>query len=114
MIDTHTKASTKLLNPHLGLLELQQQLDNSEQSRRQLQIEPDDPVYTQGTVDKNAHDLGKAKGHVGRQLSEQGKRLKGLEELEAEMQQTKDQNMCLELNLQALKAQFEIDLVAKG
>merc|ERR1712056_157050 len=89
---------------------LQQSLDESERSRRQLQIELDDLVNTQGTADKNVHELEKAKRQVEQELAEQRTQL---EELEDELQQTEDQKMRLEVNMQALKTQFERDLAAK-
>merc|ERR1712025_617199 len=52
---------TKLLNLNRGLEELQAQLDESERARRQIQAELDDLVNTQGTADKNVHELEKAK-----------------------------------------------------
>merc|ERR1719427_848478 len=55
---------TKLLNLNRSLEELQASLDESERSRRQLQVELDDVVNTQGTADKNVHELEKAKRQV--------------------------------------------------
>merc|ERR1712115_436207 len=92
------------------LLNLNRTLDESERSRRQLQIELDDLANTQGTADKNVHELEKAKRQVEQELAEQRTQL---EELEDELQQTEDQKMRLEVNMQALKTQFERDLAAK-
>merc|ERR1712048_893913 len=79
-------------------------------SRRQLQVELDDLINTQGTADKNVHELEKAKRQLEQELTEQKTQL---EELEDELQQTEDQKMRLEVNMQALKTQFERDLAAK-
>ena len=56
------------------------------------------------------HELEKAKRQLEQELAEQKTQL---EELEDELQQTEDQKMRLEVNMQALKSQFERDLAAK-
>merc|ERR1719232_2132813 len=55
-------------------------------------------------------ELEKAKRQLEQELTEQKTQL---EELEDELQQTEDQKMRLEVNMQALKTQFERDLAAK-
>ena len=85
-----------------GLEDPQRQLNESERSRRQLQIKLKELVNTQGTVNKNVHELEKAKRQVEQ-----------LEELEDDLQQTKDQKMCLEVNRQAQKTQLERNRTAK-
>ena len=54
----------------------------------------DDLVNTQGTADKNVHELEKAKRQLEQELVEQKTQL---EELEDELQQTEDQKMRLEV-----------------
>merc|ERR1711923_532707 len=101
---------TKLLNLNRSIEDVQASLDESERARRSLQVELDDLINTQGTADKNVHELEKAKRQLEQELAEQKTQL---EELEDELQQTEDQKMRLEVNMQALKTQFERDLAAK-
>ena len=89
---------TKLLNHNQGMEERQQQLDESERSGRQLQIELDNQVNTQGNTDKNVHEQEKAKRQGEQELAEQRTQR---EELEDVLQQTEDQKMQLEVNMQA-------------
>ena len=64
----------------------------------------------QGNADKNVHELEKAKRALEAELT----LLKqSIEELEDELQATEDQKMRLEVNMQALKTQYERDLQAK-
>ena len=56
------------------------------------------------------HELEKAKRTLESQLEEQRVQI---EELEDELQATEDAKLRLEVNMQALKAQFERDLQAK-
>ena len=79
--------ATKLLSLNQGLGDLQRQLDESEGSRRQLQIELEELVNTQSTVNKNVHELEMAKRQVEQELA------KRLEELEDKLQQTEDQEI---------------------
>lgn len=66
--------------------------------------------YFLGTADKNVHELEKAKRSLESQLAE----LKAQnEELEDELQLTEDAKLRLEVNMQALRAQFERDVQAK-
>ena len=90
-----------------GLEDPQRQLNESERSRRQLQIELKELVNTQGTVNKNVHELEKAKRQVEQDMDEQ------LEELEDDLEQTKDQKMRLEVNRQAQKTHLERNRTAK-
>lgn len=59
---------------------------------------------------KNAHELEKAKRLLEQQVNEQKTQI---EELEDELQATEDAKLRLEVNMQAQKANFERDLVAK-
>lgn len=64
----------------------------------------------QGTADKNVHELEKAKRALESQLAE----LKAQnEELEDDLQLTEDAKLRLEVNMQALKTQFERDIQSK-
>ncbi len=66
--------------------------------------------YFQGTADKNVHELEKAKRALESQLAE----LKAQnEELEDDLQLTEDAKLRLEVNMQALRTQFERDLQVK-
>ena len=62
---------TTLLRLNRGREELQQQLSESERSRKQWQIELEDLVNIQDTADKNVHELEKAKRQVEQELAEQ-------------------------------------------
>lgn len=63
-----------------------------------------------GTADKNVHELEKAKRALESQLAE----LKAQnEELEDDLQLTEDAKLRLEVNMQALRTQFERDLQSK-
>ena len=113
-------------------------LEETERNKRQLQSELDDLVNSQGNADKNVHELEKAKRALEAELSEMKQQM---EELEDELQgkltiisqcftflfnklkilihiiisylATEDQKMRLEVNMQALKTQYERDLQAR-
>lgn len=101
---------TRILSLTRALDERQDTMEELERSRKQLQAELDELVNNQGTADKNVHELEKAKRVLENQLVEQKTQI---EELEDELQLTEDAKLRLEVNMQAMKAQFDRDLVAK-
>lgn len=81
--------------------------EDLERTKKQLQADLDELMNNQGTADKNVHELEKAKRVLESQLAEQKSQN---EELEDELQMTEDAKLRLEVNMQALRTQFERDL----
>ncbi|XP_050326930.1 myosin heavy chain, non-muscle isoform X3 [Bactrocera neohumeralis] len=101
---------TKVLSLTRELDEAYDKIEDLENKRKVLQNELDDLANSQGTADKNVHELEKAKRALESQLAE----LKAQnEELEDDLQLTEDAKLRLEVNMQALRSQFERDLQAK-
>ncbi|XP_040569834.1 myosin heavy chain, non-muscle isoform X3 [Lepeophtheirus salmonis] len=101
---------TKLLNLNRELEDTLARLDDKDREKRLLQNELDDLVNSQGNADKNVHELEKAKRNLEAALVEAKRQL---EEAEDEFQAVEDQKMRLEVNMQALKAQYERDIQAR-
>ncbi|XP_021938647.1 myosin heavy chain, non-muscle isoform X2 [Zootermopsis nevadensis] len=101
---------TRVLSLTREIDEMNDKVEELERGRRQLQAELDELVNNQGTADKNVHELEKAKRALESQLAEQKAQN---EELEDELQFTEDAKLRLEVNMQALRTQFERDLQAK-
>lgn len=101
---------SKILTLTRSLDDKDQQIEEIERNRRQLQVELDELVNNQGTTDKNVHDLEKAKRSLESQVGEQKTHI---EELEDELQMAEDAKLRLEVNMQALKAQYDRDLLAR-
>ncbi|GAB6031166.1 MHC class II transactivator [Chamberlinius hualienensis] len=101
---------TRVLSLTRELDEANIKIEDLDRQRKQLQNELDDLTNSQGTTDKNVHELEKAKRTLENLLAEQKTQL---EELEDELQLTEDAKLRLEVNMQAMKAQFERDLQAK-
>ncbi|KAK7939054.1 hypothetical protein WMY93_002380 [Mugilogobius chulae] len=74
---------------------------------KQLRAEMEDLMSSKDDVGKNVHELEKSKRTLEQQLEEMKTQL---EELEDELQATEDAKLRLEVNMQALKAQYERDL----
>ncbi|GLG95326.1 Myosin-VIIa [Gryllus bimaculatus] len=91
---------TRVLSLTRELDEQSEKVEELERIRRQLQSELDELV----------HELEKAKRALESQLAEHKAQN---EELEDELQLTEDAKLRLEVNMQALRAQFERDLQAK-
>ncbi|CAI9565910.1 unnamed protein product [Staurois parvus] len=85
-------------------LELKAEL---ERVNKQLRTEMEDLVSSKDDVGKSVHELEKSKRALEQQVEEMKTQL---EELEDELQATEDAKLRLEVNLQAMKAQFERDL----
>ena len=64
----------------------------------------------QGNAEKDVHELEKAKRALEAERVEMKQQI---EELEDEVQATEDQKMRLEVNMQAMKAQYDRDINAK-
>ncbi|MBN3312097.1 MYH9 protein, partial [Atractosteus spatula] len=85
---------------------LTDQRDEMDRTNKQLRAEMEDLVSSKDDV----HELEKSKRAMEQQLEEMKTQL---EELEDELQATEDAKLRLEVNMQALKAQYERDLQGK-
>ncbi|KAI5723847.1 hypothetical protein M8J76_011739 [Diaphorina citri] len=101
---------TKVLSLTREIDEIMARCEELERAKRQTQADLDEVVNNQGTADKNVHELEKAKRLLESQLAEQKAQN---EELEDELQITEDAKLRLEVNMQALRTQFERDLTLK-
>ncbi|MEE6483239.1 hypothetical protein FKM82_013477 [Ascaphus truei] len=98
---------TKALSLSRGLeeaLDLKNELDRQ---NKQLRAEMDDLVSSKDDVGKNVHELERSKRALDQQVQEMKTQI---EELEDELQAIEDGKLRLEVNMQAMKAQFERDL----
>ncbi|XP_057699877.1 myosin-9-like isoform X2 [Corythoichthys intestinalis] len=84
--------------------------DELDRGNKLLKAEMNDLVSSKDDVGKSVHELERSKRAMEQQLEEM--RLQ-LEELEDELQSTEDAKLRLEVNMQAMKAQFERDLQAR-
>uniref|UniRef100_A0A1A8DEY1 Myosin-9 n=1 Tax=Nothobranchius kadleci TaxID=1051664 RepID=A0A1A8DEY1_NOTKA len=102
--ETRALALTRELD---ALMEVKEELDRN---NKVLRAEMEDLVSSKDDVGKNVHELEKAKRAMEQQLEEMKTQL---EELEDELQATEDAKLRLEVNMQAMKAQFDRDLQAR-
>ncbi|XP_006805136.1 myosin-9-like isoform X2 [Neolamprologus brichardi] len=102
--ETRTLALTRELE---ALREMKEELDRN---NKLLRAEMEDLVSSKDDVGKNVHELEKAKRAMEQQLEEMKTQL---EELEDELQATEDAKLRLEVNMQAMKAQYERDLAGR-
>ncbi|XP_072916621.1 myosin-11 isoform X1 [Hemitrygon akajei] len=102
--ETKALALTRALDEALSTKE------DLERLNKQLRAEMEDIVSSKDDVGKNVHDLEKSKRTLEQQVEEMKTQL---EELEDELQATEDAKLRLEVNLQALKAQFDRDLQSR-
>ncbi|XP_056308923.1 myosin-9-like isoform X1 [Danio aesculapii] len=86
------------------LTDMKEELDRT---NKLLRAEMEDLVSSKDDVGKSVHDLEKSKRAMEQQLEEMKTQL---EELEDELQATEDAKLRLEVNMQAMKAQYERDL----
>ncbi|XP_017283208.1 myosin-9 isoform X1 [Kryptolebias marmoratus] len=84
--------------------------DDLDRANKLLKAEMEDLVSSKDDVGKSVHELEKSKRAMEQQLEEMKLQL---EELEDELQLTEDAKLRLEVNLQAMKAQFDRDLQAR-
>ncbi|XP_077411933.1 myosin-9-like isoform X1 [Vanacampus margaritifer] len=87
-----------------SLIDIKEDLDRSS---KLLRAEMEDLMSSKDDVGKNVHELEKSKRAMDQQLEEMKTQL---EELEDELQATEDAKLRLEVNMQAMKAQYERDL----
>ncbi|TRY92871.1 hypothetical protein DNTS_029149 [Danionella cerebrum] len=98
---------TKALSLTRALEEAQEAREELERANKALRTEMEDLVSSKDDVGKNVHELEKSKRGLEAQVEEMKTQL---EELEDELQAAEDAKLRLEVNMQALKAQFERDL----
>ncbi|XP_034448117.1 myosin-9-like isoform X2 [Hippoglossus hippoglossus] len=102
--ETRALALTRELD---SLMDTKEELDRN---NKLLRAEMEDLVSSKDDVGKSVHELEKAKRAMDQQLEEMRTQL---EELEDELQATEDAKLRLEVNMQALKAQYERDLAGR-
>uniref|UniRef100_A0AAQ5YFG1 Myosin-9 n=1 Tax=Amphiprion ocellaris TaxID=80972 RepID=A0AAQ5YFG1_AMPOC len=90
-----------------SLMDIKEELDRN---NKLLRAEMEDLVSSKDDVGKNVHELEKSKRTLEQQLEEMKTQL---EELEDELQATEDAKLRLEVNMQAMKAQYERDLAGR-
>lgn len=98
---------TKALSLARALEEAVEQKAELERLNKQFRAEMEDLMSSKDDVGKSVHELEKSKRALEQQVEEMRTQL---EELEDELQATEDAKLRLEVNLQAMKAQFERDL----
>ncbi|XP_018617359.2 myosin-10 isoform X2 [Scleropages formosus] len=98
---------TKALSLARALEEALEAKEEFERLNKQLRTEMEDLMSSKDDVGKNVHELEKSKRTLEQQVEEMRTQL---EELEDELQATEDAKLRLEVNMQAMKAQFERDL----
>ncbi|XP_030176382.1 myosin-9 [Lynx canadensis] len=98
---------TKALSLARALEEAVEQKAELERLNKQFRTEMEDLMSSKDDVGKSVHELEKSKRALETQVEEMKTQL---EELEDELQATEDAKLRLEVNLQAMKAQFERDL----
>ncbi|KAM8879344.1 myosin-9-like isoform 1-T2 [Spinachia spinachia] len=81
-----------------------------DRANKTLKAEMDDLVSSKDDVGKSVHELERSKRAMDQQLEEMRVQV---EELEDELQATEDAKLRLEVNMQAMKAQFDRDLQAR-
>ncbi|XP_040045841.1 myosin-9 isoform X1 [Gasterosteus aculeatus] len=99
--ETRALALTRELD---SLMDIKDEVDRN---NKLLRAEMEDLVSSKDDVGKSVHELEKAKRAMEQQLEEMKTQL---EELEDELQGTEDAKLRLEVNMQAMKAQYERDL----
>ncbi|XP_029293695.1 LOW QUALITY PROTEIN: myosin-9-like [Cottoperca gobio] len=99
--ETRALALTRELD---SLMDIKDEVDRN---NKLLRAEMEDLVSSKDDVGKSVHELEKAKRAMDQQLEEMKTQL---EELEDELQGTEDAKLRLEVNMQAMKAQYERDL----
>ncbi|XP_037736639.1 myosin-9 [Chelonia mydas] len=98
---------TKSLSMARALEEAMEQKAELERLNKQFRTEMEDLMSSKDDVGKSVHELEKSKRALEQQVEEMKTQL---EELEDELQATEDAKLRLEVNQQAMKAQFERDL----
>uniref|UniRef100_A0A3P8VD46 Myosin-10-like n=1 Tax=Cynoglossus semilaevis TaxID=244447 RepID=A0A3P8VD46_CYNSE len=101
---------TKALSMARALEEALEAKEELERFNKQLRVEMEDLMSSKDDVGKNVHELEKSKRMLEQQVEEMRTQL---EELEDELQATEDGKLRLEVNMQAMKAQFDRDVQAR-
>jgi myosin protein heavy chain len=101
---------TKVISLTHGLEEVQDKLADSERLRKNAQNELEAMMESKDDFGKNVHELEKAKRSLEQQLAELKQ---SYEELEDELQATEDAKLRNDVNMQALKTQFDRELQAR-
>ncbi|CAL8302107.1 unnamed protein product [Merluccius merluccius] len=101
---------TRALSLTRALDEALEAKEELERLNKQLRAEMEDLMSSKDDVGKNVHELEKSKRSQDQQLEEMRVQL---EELEDELQATEDAKLRLEVNMQAMKAQYDRDLAGK-
>ncbi|NXA53416.1 MYH10 protein, partial [Nothocercus julius] len=101
---------TKALSLGRALEEALEAKEEFERQNKQLRTDMEDLMSSKDDVGKNVHELEKSKRTLEQQVEEMRTQL---EELEDELQATEDAKLRLEVNMQAMKAQFDRDLQAR-
>ncbi|XP_038605793.1 myosin-10 isoform X2 [Tachyglossus aculeatus] len=101
---------TKALSLARALEEALEAREEAERLNKQLRTDMEDLMNSKDDVGKNVHELEKSKRALEQQAEEMRTQL---EELEDELQATEDAKLRLEVNMQAMRAQFERDLQAR-
>ncbi|XP_041959713.1 myosin-9-like isoform X1 [Alosa sapidissima] len=86
------------------------QKDDLDRANKMLKAEMENLVSSKDDVGKNIHELERAKRSMEQQILEMKTQV---EELEDELQLTEDAKLRLEVNMQAMKAQFDRDLLGR-
>ncbi|XP_054460247.1 myosin-11a isoform X2 [Anoplopoma fimbria] len=98
---------TKALSLARALDEAQCSREELDRANKALKMEMEDLISSKDDVGKSVHELEKSKRGLEAQVEEMKTQL---EELEDELQAAEDAKLRLEVNMQALKAQFDRDL----
>uniref|UniRef100_H3D9D5 Myosin-9 n=1 Tax=Tetraodon nigroviridis TaxID=99883 RepID=H3D9D5_TETNG len=101
---------TRALTLSRELEDLRDHKKDLEEANRLLKAEMEDLISSKDDAGKNVHELERSKRAMEQQLAEMKTQL---EELEDELQATEDAKLRLEVNMQAMKAQFDRDLQAR-
>uniref|UniRef100_A0A8D3ECM3 Myosin, heavy chain 10, non-muscle n=1 Tax=Scophthalmus maximus TaxID=52904 RepID=A0A8D3ECM3_SCOMX len=101
---------TKALAMARALEEALEAKEELERFNKQLRAEMEDLMSSKDDVGKNVHELEKSKRMLEQQVDEMRTQL---EELEDELQATEDAKLRLEVNMQAMKAQFDRDVQSR-
>ncbi|KAK7929897.1 hypothetical protein WMY93_006292 [Mugilogobius chulae] len=101
---------TRALNLARELETMSDLKDELERTNKTLKADMEDLVSCKDDVGKSVHELERSKRAMEQQLEEMRVQL---EELEDELQATEDAKLRLEVNMQAMKAQYDRDLQAR-
>lgn len=101
---------TRILNLGRELEEVKDRLEEVERLKMTQGRELEDLMSSKDDVGKSVHELEKSKRSLESQVDEQRMQI---EELEDELQATEDAKLRLDVNMQALRQQFERDLQGK-